>query len=306
MSARSTWARWSLGAIVLVACGTEGSAPPPKAATLGGDVVARVGSVAIERDLVAKVADRQHVSARAALDLLIEDALLADGARARGLDTTPTVKLSLDRIRARFVADGIQAHAVARGLPSDAEVDALTARHWQAFDAPAGVRVVHVVVMRRKGTPEEASRQMAQTLADAAVGAKGSVDFQQRMTDVPHGKFDVRIEDLPAFAADGRILEGSGTMEASFVSAAFTLDAEHPVTGVVETSFGWHVIWLVEKVAEKRVPFEERRVRFADEAVFRRGKAEKDAIVASYRKGTSTVIDPAADALMAGAVAGFQ
>lgn len=305
MSAR-TWPRGALAAIVVVACGTETSAPAPKVAVLGGDVVAKVGGVAIERDLVAKVAERRHLSPRAALDILVEDALLAEGARARGLDGTPSVKLSLDRIRARWVADGIESRAVARGLPSDAEVDELTRRHWQTFDAPPGVRVVHVVVMRRKGTPDDASRQMAQTLADAAVGAKGSVDFQQRMTDVPHGKLDVRIEDLPAFAADGRILEGSGTMEAAFVAAAFTLDAEHPVTGVVETSFGWHVIWLVEKVPEKRVPFEERRQRFADEAVFRRGKAEKDAIVASYRKGTSTVIDPAADALMAGAVAGFQ
>lgn len=300
------WSRWALAVLVVVACGNEGVAPPPTTAALGGDVVAKVGSVTIERDLVAKVAERKHLTPRAALDVLVEDALLAEGARARGLDATPSVKLSLDRIRARFVADGIQARAVARGLPSDAEVDALTARHWQQFDAPPGVRVVHVVVMRRKGTPVETSKEMAQTLAAAAVGAKGSVDFQQRMTDVPHGKLDVRIEDLPAFAADGRILEGSGTMEAAFVSAAFTLDLDHPVSGVVETSFGWHVIYLVERVAEKRVPFEERRVRFADEAVFRRGKAEKDAIVASYRKGTTTVIDPAAEALMAGAVAGFQ
>lgn len=309
MSSRSSSARRALGTfglIALLACGSENRAPAPKVSVLGGDVVAKVGSVTIERALVADVAERQHLSPRAALDILVEDALLSEGARARGLDVTPSGKFALDRIRARYVADGIESRAVARGLPSDAEVDALTARHWQTFDAPPGVRVVHVVVMQRKGTPVDASKQMAQTLADAAVGAKDSLEFLQRMQDAPHGKFDVRVETLPAFTADGRILEGSGTMEAAFVAAAFTLDADHPVTGVVETSFGWHVIRFVEKVPEKRVPFEERRERFADEAVFRRGKAEKDAIVGSYRKGTPTVIDPAADALMAGAVAGFQ
>jgi hypothetical protein len=293
---------------VLLACGTHDQAPPaPTTAALGGTVVARVGAVTIERSLVEAVAQARNLDARAALDLLIEDALLAQGAQARGLDRRPDVKLALDRARARWVADGIQARANAKGLPSDEEVAALTAKHWQDFDAPAGLRVVHVVVLKKKGVPEDACRALAETIERAVHDAKTETEFEQAAWAVPRDKFDVRLEVLPAFAEDGRILEGGGAMDPDFVRAAFALKPGELQTGVVTTSFGWHVMRIIGRVAEKRVPLEERRQRFLGEAVFLRGKAEKDAIVAPYRKGTVAItIDPAAETLMANAYDGLR
>lgn len=293
--------------VVLLACGTQSSTPPPpKTASLGGDVVATVGSTPIERSLVEQVAAAQHLSARAALDLLIDDALAAEGAKAKGLDRQPATKLTLDRARARFVADGIQARALARGAPTDEEVATLTARHWQAFDAPAGVRVVHAVVMKKKGVPDEERRALAVTLEEAVRGATTEADFETRAHTVMTGKPDLRVEVLPPFTADGRMLEGNGSMDPTFVAAAFALDDSHPQSGIVATVFGWHVIHLLGRTPEKRVPLEERRTRLYDEVIFVRGKTEKDALLGPYRKGTSVVIDPAAEALMAGAFDGLR
>ncbi len=293
--------------VALAACGTQGGAPPaPTVASLGGDAVARVGDVTIDRSLVEAVASARQVTPREALDLLVEDALLAQGAKARGLDERPAVKLALDRSRARWVADGIQARAIAAGPPSDQEVASLTAKHWQDFDAPPGLRVVHVVVMKKKGVVEDEARALAATIERAVHDAKTDEEFEKVAWAVPRGKLDVRLEVLPAFAADGRILEGGGAMDPVFVAAAFALPEGTVQTGVVTSSFGWHVIRVMAHVPEKRVPLEERRSRFTGEAQFLRGKAEKDAIVAPYRKGTVAItIDPAAEALMADAYHGL-
>ncbi|CAN5324977.1 hypothetical protein BH09MYX1_BH09MYX1_64770 [soil metagenome] len=298
---------FSLALLVLFACGArDGAPPPPKIGAIGGDVVAVVGTVVIERDLVAKVATAQNVEPRVALDALIEDALAAQGAKAKSLDLTPAVKLDLDRLRARWVADGIQARAVAVGPPNDEEVAKMTARRWQAFDAPAGIKVIHAVVLKKKGISEDAAVAKATQIAQAVAGSTNETEFADRAIAIPRDVFDIRIEPLPPFVPDGRVLEGNGAMDATFTAAAFALGPEHRLSGIVATSFGWHVILFLSRTPEKRVSLDERRVRFTEEAFFLRGKAEKESIVDSYRKGTSVTFDPAADALMTDAFARFR
>lgn len=294
----------SLGLLVVLACTTTSDAPKAQNAVLGGDVVARVGSVSIEKSLVERVARERRITPREALDLLVDDALLAEGARARGLDQSPRVRFDHMRARARWVADGIEDRAVARGLPSDEEVEAITKKHWQSVDAPSGLRAVHAVVLREKAPSIEGARALAETIEAAVTEADSAQTFGEKAKAVPKNGFSVRIEMVPAFARDGRVLEGGGMLDAAFVAGVYAMSDQHRDRGIVESQFGWHVVYVVGLLPEKRVPFEERRLRFADEAVFLRGKAEKDALIASSRKGTTIVIDPAADALMTSAVTG--
>ena len=75
-----------LALIVLVACSTP-SPPADERAALGGEIAARVGQTAIPVSLVAKVAEVQKIPPRDALRLLVDDAVAAEAARVRGLDT---------------------------------------------------------------------------------------------------------------------------------------------------------------------------------------------------------------------------
>jgi hypothetical protein len=246
------------------------------------------------------VARARGISPRAATEELIADALAAAGARGAGYDADTEVALALESARARQVANRIRAAAVARGAPTDAEVAEITARHWQAFDLPERVRVVHAVVQYpRKRSPEADGRARAvfEAIARAVAGAPDAATFEERAKAVPHEKVEVVVQPLPAFVADGRSAEGEGAFDPDFVKAAFTLTK--PGRQVeVETRFGWHVIQLVERLPPKTTPLEERRATFTDEAITDRARKEYEAVLGSLRGRYPVEVSPAAENLM--------
>ena len=267
---------------------------------MGGEVVARVGGETIDRELVQEVAAAQRLSPRAAADMLIADALAAAGAREVGADKDPEVAWAIEAARARQVANRIRAAAVAKGGASDAEVVELTARHWQELDLPERVRVVHAVVRypaSRSAEADARAKTVFEAIVRAVQGASDANAFQERAKEVPHPGVTVAVEALPSFVADGRAAEGNGQFDEAFVAAAFRLRVPGAQTQV-ETRFGWHVLQLVERLAPKAVPFEERRAMFAEEAVALRARKDYDALLAALRQKYPVEVSGAADNLM--------
>ena len=284
-----------------LACGSS-SAPPPPAPTaaLGGGTVGVAGSVGIDATLVAKVAAANGETPQKALDSLLFDAVFAQAATARGLDRSPEVREAERSLRARIVGDRLAADARARGAPTDAEVETLTERHWREVDLPEQARAVHVVVMTKDPEKKPREREVAEALRRAVEGARDATDFIARAKQVDAEGLEVRPEALPAFVADGRVVEGQGTFDPTFSAAAFAL-APGQTSGIVQTQFGLHVIRMLEKLPPKRVPLEERRARFADEVVTLRARHAWVSLLADARRAHPVVVDPAADALMASA-----
>jgi hypothetical protein len=68
---------------------------------LGAGEIARVGSVAIPAVLVARTAAVSGKPPQSSLDALVEDALVAEGARAQGLDRAPGVRWAVAGVLAR-------------------------------------------------------------------------------------------------------------------------------------------------------------------------------------------------------------
>jgi hypothetical protein len=286
-----------------LSCSGERTQPPPaEQAALGGEVAARVGTDVIPMSLVIKVANVQHITAREALRRLVDDAVSANAARARGLDKQLPASWRLTSARARFAADRLASDAKLAGLPTDEEVAQLTARYWREVDRPAAIHVVHVLAQRPK-TPDRAAEALARAFAekarDAVVSAKSSEEFQEKAKALPHPGVEVVVQGLPAFTRETKVTEGNdGVMDKAFTKAAFELAEVGDTSPVIESEFGWHVIRLEERIPEQRMPLEARRIAFTDEAYTLRASTATAARLTAQRAATPIEIAPSAEQLM--------
>lgn len=292
-------------AMLAVSCGSEKpSSRPPERAALGGEIVARVGSETISVSLVEKVAAEQKIAPRDALQRLLDDAIAANAAREKKLDQSPPGSWNLEAARARVVAEKVLADARAKGPPTDDEIRELSAEFWREVDRPPSLRVSHALAMRSdKGDAafDAKARAVAEQLLAAAKTATSSADFIAKTKAVPHPKeIKVVVEALGGFIADGRTTEGDPgrSMDKAFAKGAFAIPEGETTSGVVESKFGWHVIWIDERVPEQRMPMDTRRVAFTAPAHAARAKRAIDEALASQRASHPVTILPSAEQLM--------
>jgi hypothetical protein len=66
----------------------------------------------------------------------------------------------------------------------------------------------------------------------------------------------------------------------------------------VESTWGWHVIRLLEKLPPRRVPRDQLRVLFHDEILTLRARRALDARLAEIKKRTAVEVSNAAATLM--------
>lgn len=286
-----------------LSCGGERAQPPSaEQAALGGDVAARVGTDVIPMSLVLKVASVQHLTPREALRRLVDDAVTANAARARGIDKQLPASWRLTAARARFAADRMSSDAKLAGPPTDEEVAQLTARYWREVDRPPAIHVVHVVAQRPK-TPDRAAEALARAFAEkvreVVVTAKSSEEFQEKAKALPHPGVEVVVQGLPAFTRDTRVTEGNdGVMDEAFTKGAFEIAEVGDTSPVIEGKFGWHVIRLEERIPEQRMPLEARRIAFTDEVYTLRASTATAARLTAQRAATPIEIAPSAEQLM--------
>ena len=300
-------ARVALVCLVATSLSCTGShevAPPAEQAALGGEIAARVGSDVIPVSLVAKVAAAQHVTPREALKHLVDDAVAASAARTKGFDRELPTVWRLTAARARVNADRMLADARRAGPPTDDEIKTLSTRYWREVDRPPAIRVAHVVVLRsppEKPDPaaDERARAFAPQLRAAIVDAKDVDDFlaKAKALSFPGGK--LTAEKLPvAFTEAGKSIESEQQYDPDFAKGAFAIAEPGMTSPVIESSFGWHVIRLLERIPEQRMPLETRRIAFADEAVAMRAAAATKARIEAARASTPIAIAPSAEILM--------
>ncbi len=311
--------------------GCDGGEPVgPTTRALPAGVVARVGELDIAAQTVAAIASEQNVSLPQARDRAVYDALLACGARA---DLPPRVVADGEaRVLARALLRTLWAEARQKPI-TDAELAEATERHWTELDRPIGYRAVHAVALADAKASDEQHQQaraLAARIRDAVEptaalaraepaparseeqmfthGAGPSDSAAQAFTAaakaVPVDGQRVRAEVLHPLASNGQPIErgtqrGSGIYDADFTAAVVRLGARGDLSNVVKSSFGYHVVMLLEKTPAKRASRQECLALTRDEILRLRARRLRDDVLTSMSRARPVDVTTNADALMA-------
>ena len=242
--------RLALVALVAVGCSHRTAAPDAPAAALAAQsddaVVATVDGRPIYAHAVAVQARARGVDARTALEDLIQAEALAGEAARRGLDRDLEVRLAA---RGALVRRYLQETFERELTPAD--VPAVLVRRTynlnrNMFDHSLYVDVWHILVPVAKDAPaaERAqARARAEAIADKARGVGSLAAFKALAGDL-------RNEEV--------VTARDGWTEPSFSHAAFAqLHQPGDTTGVVQTSYGYHVEYLIRFIPPVHVPLGE-------------------------------------------------
>jgi hypothetical protein len=269
------------GLLLCAACGRE----PVSTTTVLGNGVARVGAVSIAGPVVRDVALKSAVAPRRALDELIADALVATSGQAEGMDRSSPASWARSAALARRVVMASASEASARGAPSDQELEV--------------VRVAHALVMRSLRVSADRARGIAEAIRKAVLGSPGVDEFEARAKAIPHSDAQVVVERLDEFQADGLLATGRGELDRVFVAAAFALRSPAEVSPVVETRFGWHVIFLVARRPPGDGAPQQSRDGLASAIIELRARTTLQAILRARAEKSPIALDGAADTLLA-------
>lgn len=193
---------------------------------------------------------------REALKDLIRLELLAQEAQRRGLTRDKKALRARRKAMARqMLHQGFDRDYGPKSIPMFM-VEKAYEKYSARYNHAELVRVTHALVMPDVNKDEEwtpahhkAARRVAREM-HAAVAAKGLSDeeFVARAREVVAKYPDQRFHS-ETLTTD---LHGRNAIE--FTTAAFALKKEGQVSGVVKTRFGYHVLRMIKRIPEQRLP----------------------------------------------------
>jgi len=213
------------------------------------EVVARVdGRRVLAADLRHQM--RRGADRRKALDDLIAFELLAGEALRRGLDRDPSVVRARKRALANLmVRRSFGDHFTKASIPERLLRQAYEA-NIRRFVHPELVKVVHLVAIARRkrhgAAHHERARKLAARAHSIATAGRLSPDEFAQIADLLHER--ARADGV-LFKSERLTTPRRNYTEASFADAAFALTRPGAISSVVATRYGYHVIYLEQRIA---------------------------------------------------------
>lgn len=267
-----TWAVWGTACALLgftSGCGEEDAqqhnaqageetivAPERVHAEVGGEVVSTVDGEPITLSQVRETATRLHLSPLDALRRLQSELAIVHRAERTPLVRDAEVEQARRRAAVRAL---LRTQIEAMHMPEAETPEAVEERHAQIADRlvqPEHRRSTHVLVpIAQDAEPArlDAARRIAERLLASitqaqAEGALSTIAAMDAAAGT-HGAFEVAVEHLPSFARSD--------VETPFADALFSMSAPGLYPSVVQTSYGFHILYMEEIVPPWEVPRDE-------------------------------------------------
>jgi parvulin-like peptidyl-prolyl isomerase len=211
------------------------------------DVVARVGAISIGASEVASRMAVEGLDAEAAVEQLIEEAALVQGAERSGFAETRDDKLAIERLMVRTMLRDLEKENTPESISGE-EVREAYALNASEFQVPERRRSWHILV--------QSQSEAAEALAGSILGELQRADDPRTVYDrYADGELEdvslkLKAEDLPAITK-------KASLKKSYKDAVFGAKSEGPLKNVVKTSYGWHAIVVTEILPEEMRTFEE-------------------------------------------------
>ncbi|MCD6412811.1 MAG: peptidylprolyl isomerase [Elusimicrobia bacterium] len=196
------------------------------------------------------------------LDGIVNESILVELAKAKGIHRRPAVKTRLealkDQILLEYIVDELKKDKL---KVTEKEIDDYYEEHKDFYLHPPRVRVSHILVPT-ENEAEKIYKQIKEGASFSDLAKKKSIDRETASRGGDLGFFE------------------KGEMVPAFENAAFALKNIGDISPVVKTAFGWHIIKLTGKSKAAAKTKEEARDEI--EQIIRKQKLEK--LLAFYKK----------------------
>lgn len=240
---------------------------PPKekiVARINGEVLTKARFDALYANLgVAMRAQYEKAGGKAAfLENYIAKRLMVQEALRAGFDKRPDVQIAVEAAREGALFDRYIREVIAKGLVSDADVQKFYDSNRAEFATPESAHVYHIVISWNGSTKMQAMETIQ--MIQAAL-------FPQRPSptnpsEAEKAVFLKRFSDLARqYSQDASKESGGdlgwvtkGMLDPKFEDVAFQIKPG-VLSGIVESQFGFHLIYVMDKRPAGTQPFDEVR-----------------------------------------------
>lgn len=274
---------------------TAATAPAAPAAAPGSKPVATVNGQVITQETLDALYDRLGTKLRdqyernggkaAYLDNYLRKRLLVQEAIKKGFDKQRNVQLEMEAAKEAALFDLYVRDVVANEIVTDESIKQYYTSHPDEFQIPEQVKIRHIVVVPNGAGPRPKSKEQA-----LEVIKQVAMELNLATVHAPHGELGARQrqaafeEAAKKYSEDGAAPQGGdlgwvnrGLLDPDFEKVAWELQPG-TMSGIVETKFGYHLIYVEGRRPQHMEPFEIARPRVREFLMTQHGAEVVEAV----------------------------
>lgn len=231
-------------------------------AVINGEVITRTKLDALYNNISPQMrAQYERTGGKMAfLDNYVAKRLLLQEAAKSGFDKRPEVQSAIEAAKESAVFDRYVKDVVAAPIVTEAEMQKYYDGHKSDFASPEMAKVRHIIITFDNKSKPEAMDRIKRAATEIRAGAPSLRDPSPEAKQILLSRF---MAAARKYSEDGAAPSGGdlgwvakGTLDKNFEDAAFNM-APMTISGIVESQFGYHLIFVEATKPAGTQPYED-------------------------------------------------